>query len=343
MATDRTIVVSVRGGTPSLEQDVAGTLGAADGIEVSRSSSLLADVVVVAGDSDLSALDRCREAASSAPVVVVLDGAPTVSAVTAAMGAGARATVGLPLDAFDLVDAIRSAAAFTTAPDPHARRGQVVVVSGSAGGVGASVVAYLLARATGPTTALVDLDLCGGEIAGLAGVTPLRDSAGLAGETSGRRAWQRLAVEVSWGTVLALPRRPDLAWIVRDGVAGELVRAAAERHATVIVDVGRATGPALEVIREADAALVICRAGRAQLAVAVEHAALLARLGAERFVPRIVVNGAGPVAWLATEVGRSAWPGVAVVVPRLRRRALIAPRARGTLARRLLTSVGAVR
>ncbi len=334
MSSDRPIIVNIVGGATLLEREIGDAIGEADGIELARSPLAIPDVLLVAGDAERSALDRCRELSATVPVVLVLDGAPSIAAVTAAMGAGARGTVGRPLDPFALVDAVRTAAAFSTLLDPHARRGHVIVVSGAVGGVGTSSIAYLLARASTAPAALLDLDLLGGDVGELAGVTVPVTAAGLAGETAGRRAWQRLAVDVEWGAVLASPRRPDLAWLVREGIAGELVRAAAERYPTVVVDIGRAVGPAIEVIREADAAVVVLRRGARHHALAVDHAAFLSRIGAERFTPHLVLNDVAPFAALGLERGRGS-VGHAVVVPRMRRATLASPRPRSAVSRRL--------
>src|SRR5262249_41578587 len=152
----------------------------------------LADVLIVADDATCSALDRCRSAVQ--PCVVLLEVA-TVATVSGAMRAGARGAVARdPLDAFALVGAVRDAAAFRAGVTEASAPGRLVVVTGACGGAGATTIAVALARAAEPPVALLDLDLAGGAVARRAGLSVDAAEPGLAAQSSGRRAWERLPV-----------------------------------------------------------------------------------------------------------------------------------------------------
>ncbi len=73
---------------------------------------------------------------------------------------------------------------------------------------------------------LLDLDLAGGDVARRLGVAVDPADAGLAG--AGRWASRLGAARGrrAVGRIVAAPRRPDLAWLVRDGVCADLARAA---------------------------------------------------------------------------------------------------------------------
>ena len=258
----RAVTVALDGVDGELRDAVAAALApAADLVLATPADRDLADVLVVADDAASSALDRCRSAAQ--PCVVLLE-TPTIASVSDAMRAGARGAVTRePLDAFGLVGAVRDAAGFRTATaEATAPPGRLVVVTGACGGAGATTVAVALARVAEPPVALLDLDLAGGAIARRValGVDPA--DAGLAGQSSGRRAWERLAADAGFARIVAAPRRPDLAWLVREGVCTELARAARGDAATVVADVGRGAGPAIELFGDAALVVVTARPGR---------------------------------------------------------------------------------
>ena len=196
-----------------------------------------------------------------------------------------------PLDSFGLVGAVRDAAAFRAAAADTTPPGRLVVVTGARGGAGATTVAVGLARVAEPPVALLDLDLAGGAVASRAGLTVDAADAGLAGQASGRRAWERLAADAGFARVVAAPRRPDLAWLVREGVYTELARAARGDAATVVADVGRGAGPAIELFGDAALVVVTARPVADQLAAAAEHAAFVDGLVAGAIPVRVCVAG----------------------------------------------------
>jgi Mrp family chromosome partitioning ATPase len=287
----RPVTVGLDGLDDALRDAVAAALApVADLALATPADRDLADVLVVADDAASSALDRCR--AAQQPCVVLLE-TPTLASLSDAMRAGARGAVARdPLDPFALVGALRDAAAFRPAPADAVAPGRLVVVTGAAGGAGATTVAVALAHAAEPPVALLDLDLAGGAIARRVGVAVDPADAGLAGQTSGRRAWERLAVDAGFARVVAAPRRPDLAWLVREGACADLARAARAEAATVIADVGRGAGPAIELFADAALVVVTARPVPDQLAAAVEHAAFADGLVGGAVPVRLCVSGA---------------------------------------------------
>jgi Mrp family chromosome partitioning ATPase len=289
----RTVTVALDGVDGELRDAVAAALAPAGDLTLATPADRdLADVLVVADDAVSSALDRCRSAAQ--PCVVLLETA-TVASVSDAMRAGARGAVARePLDAFGLVGAVRDAAAFRVATAEMAAPGRLVVVTGACGGAGATTVAVALARVAEAPVALLDLDLAGGAVARGAGLAVDMADAGLAGQSSGRRAWERLAVDAGFARVVPAPRRPDLAWLVREGVCAELARAARADAATVIADVGRGAGPAIELVGDASVVVVTARPVADQLAAAAEHAAFVDGLVGGAVPVRVCVSGVRP-------------------------------------------------
>jgi CheY-like chemotaxis protein len=286
--------------------DATAMRGAADALSAGGAFELVgadlvdaADVALVGDDPDASALDRCRALAGRAPCVLATAAAGEPAVLTEAMEAGARGVVRMPFDAFELERALGAAAAHASRRETRSRhRGRVVVVSAAAGGAGTSTVAWALAALAPGPVALVDVDLAGGALAALAGIEDEPASAGLAGETSGRQAFERLSVDCAFGRLVAAPARPELAWLVRDGVVRDVVRAAAEWGATTIVDAGRATGPALEALGEADVALAVVRPGRRAATQAARHLETLADVVPEPGRVVLCHNAAPPFAHL---------------------------------------------
>jgi Mrp family chromosome partitioning ATPase len=215
-----------------------------------------------------------------------------MASVSDAMRAGARGAVARePLDAFGLLGAVRDAAAFRQVAPEAVAPGVLIVVTGATGGAGTTTVALALARAVAAPVGLLDLDLAGGDLARRTGMELDPGDPGLAGQASGRRAWERLAVDAGFAHVVPAPRRPDLAWLVREGVCTDLARAARAACATVVADVGRAAGPPLELVGEATLVVVVARPVAAQLEAAADHATFIEGLVAGRSPVRVCLTG----------------------------------------------------
>ena len=86
------------------------------------------------------------------------------------------------------------------------------------------------------------------------------------------------------------PPRPDLAWLVRDGVVSGLCRAACAANACVVVDVGRPLGPTAEALLAADLLLVVTRLEDDALDAARRQLDLLARLAIPAERVAVVAN-----------------------------------------------------
>jgi hypothetical protein len=238
-----------------------------------------ADVAVVAGDEDVSALDRCRQVARELPCVVLLGASPGVDDLSAAMAAGARAVVARTDDTLTLTRAVTTAAAFARPVERTAgARAPVFVVTGAHGGAGTSTVAIALAASLPGRVALIDLDLAGGSLADVAGLTVEPSDPGLAGQASGAGAWAGLRADVGWCMLVPAPYRPELAWLVAEGLCRDTVAAAAADADAVVADAGRAAGPAIEALTIADVAVVVCTPAARSIAAAARHARVIARL-----------------------------------------------------------------
>jgi len=277
------------GGDDRLRDELVAVLRALPSLELlpGRSGDG-AELLLVAGDDALSAQDRCRAHATGAPCIMVVDDQVDGDVAREAMAAGARAIVARPLQAFALGRAADAASSFVPAgPSIDLRRGRVVALTAGEGGVGVSTLAVGLAELLDEPVALLDLDPAGGVLHERMGLAEVVGSAGLAGEDSGRRAFQRLAVPVATGSLVGAPSWPELAWMVRDGVTGELVEAAAGACASVLVDAGRGVGPALEALQAADLVLLVVRPGAAGTAAALRQRQYLLRIGVGK--ERIVV------------------------------------------------------
>ncbi len=273
----RRVSVCVEGG----DSDIVGWV--ADRLDPSQAelvpAGAAADVVVAAGDDRVTALDRCRRLGRDRPCIVLLPGVPSVADVTSAMTAGARAVLSVADDALAVGRGVAAAAAFVSRPDAGGPApGRVVVVAGAHGGAGATTLAVAIAASLPARTAVIDLDLAGGGVADRLALAMEPTEPGLAGQSTGAGAWSALRVETGWCTVVPAPYRPELAWLVGEGVCAELVAAAAADADTVVVDVARATGPPIEVVPFADVVLVACRSSRSSVAAGVRQAGVLRRL-----------------------------------------------------------------
>ena len=184
----------------------------------------------------VSALAVTQEISRSHPLtpVVLLSRGRSVEVLTAAMDAGARTVLAVPLSLEELNSRLQPVLAWSQAvrneagshDDPGAHRlGSVTAIVGAKGGVGASTVALMtaaqLARRT--RTCLVDLDVRGGDLAAMTGLSARRSIADLvdiAAEASSREL-----SEVMYplpGGIALLPA-PD------HGEMGEAVTETAER------------------------------------------------------------------------------------------------------------------
>ena len=285
--------VAVAGGDAALRVELGLLLRALPDVEVlPGASGDGADVVMVSGDAEAGAIDRCRALSSRHACVLVVDDPADPATLREAMAAGARGIVGRQPGAFDLGRALAAARAFVpSVPSAGAPDGRLVAVTGAAGGCGVTTLVLALAGIVRGPVSILDLDPAGGVVAERLGLPEEATAAGLAGEDSGARAWERLRVAVAGTTVVPAPPRPDLAWLVREGVPAGLASAARDAGHAVLADIGRAVGPALEVPAAADAVLLVTRPDARSLAGAAARVDFLTRLGVARDAVVVCANG----------------------------------------------------
>ncbi|KAF4406075.1 MULTISPECIES: AAA family ATPase [Streptomyces] len=220
------------------------------------------------------ALELIRETALRFPAVgVVLLSADTAPGLLqSAMDSGARGLVGLPLSYEELAARVHSAAQWASGVRRHLGAppeeftgpgGTVVTVTGAKGGVGTTFTAVqlaLAARASGHTTALVDMDLQSGDVASFLDVQFRRSVVDLAGITD-------LSPRVLQDAVFAHPTGLGLLLAPVDGERGEEVtdRAARQivsslrsRYEVVVVDCGtQMNGANAAAVEMSDTALMV--------------------------------------------------------------------------------------
>ena len=212
------------------------------------------DVVVV--DDDLggqSALDVIRDLGRAAPLVACVLLADPETSLTAAVMAGARGVVRSPLSLQDMQGQLEAAATWSrslrqavggAAVSLGAGRGSVIAVSGAKGGVGASVLATMMATEgarAGLATCLIDLDLRGGNLDFLAAVTPRRSVADLV-ELVGDltiRGIREVAIETPAGfLLLGAPGQVEQAEDVAGPAVRQIVNELRRHFALIVIDAG---------------------------------------------------------------------------------------------------------
>jgi pilus assembly protein CpaE len=225
--------------------------------------------------SPMPALDLIREIALRFPAVgvVLLTAEPSPAVMSGAMDSGARGVVGLPLSYDELGARIEAAAAWATgvrrhlspqrAALPAVVGGRLIAVSGAKGGVGTTVTAVqlaLAAHAAGRTTALVDMDLQGGDIASYLDVQFRRSLADLADITdvTTRILQDAMYVHEAGPALLLAPGDGERGEEVTDRSARHVLHALRQRYEVVIVDCGtQMTSANAVAVETADAAVLV--------------------------------------------------------------------------------------
>jgi pilus assembly protein CpaE len=234
--------------------------------------------VVVVHDviGPMPALDLIRDIALRFPatgvVLLTADGSPAMLA--AAMNSGARGVVGLPLSYDELGARVEAAATWAAGVRRHlgpargaalspVTGGTLVAVAGAKGGVGTTVTAVqlaLAAHACGRSTALVDLDLQGGDVASYLDVQFRRSFADLAGITdvSSRVLTDAMFVHESGPALLLAPADGERGEEVTDRSARLVLHALRQRYEVVIVDCGtQMTGANAVAVETAETAVLL--------------------------------------------------------------------------------------
>ena len=226
------------------------------------------DIVLV--DEEVGGRDgltTLREISSLEPLlpVCLLSSRPDSELIERVLDAGGRGLLPLPPSVERYAERLRALSAWTRAAqgrvtgerEQMARAvGSVVAVVGAKGGVGASLTALVSARATASRgrTALVDFDLRAGDLASYCGVTVRRnitDLASLGAEIGGREI-SEVAYPVRNGIeLLPAPEHGELAELMTETAARQIVQAIRYQYAAVVVDCGShlddATAAALDL------------------------------------------------------------------------------------------------
>ncbi|WNI17469.1 AAA family ATPase [Actinacidiphila sp. ITFR-21] len=233
--------------------------------------------VVVLHDviAPMPALDLVRDVALRFPSVgvVLLTADPGPAMLAAAMNVGARGVLALPLSYDELGARVEAAAAWATGVRRHLGPGRAVVpavaggllvaVAGAKGGVGTTVTAVqlaLAAQASGRSTALVDLDLQGGDIASYLDVQFRRSVADLAdiADVSSRVLNDAMYVHESGPALLLAPADGERGEDVTDRAARLVLAALRQRYEVVVVDCGtQVTSANAVAVETADTALLV--------------------------------------------------------------------------------------
>jgi len=233
--------------------------------------------VVVVHDviGPMPALDLIRDVALRFPAVgvILLTADPSPGVLAAAMNSGARGVVGLPLSYDELGARVEAAASWAggvrrhltpgRAALPAVAGGTMVAVAGAKGGVGTTVTAVqlaLAAHASGRTTALVDLDLQGGDIASYLDVQFRRSIADLAdiADVSSRVLHDAMYVHESGPALLLAPAEGERGEEVTDRSARLVLTALRQRYDVVVVDCGtQMTGANAVAVETADTAVLV--------------------------------------------------------------------------------------
>ncbi|MFG1810618.1 CpaE family protein [Streptomyces sp. NPDC049040] len=223
----------------------------------------------------MPALDLVRDIALRFPAVgvILLTPDPGPAVLAAAMNSGARGVVALPL-AYDELGARVDAAATWAAgvrrhlgPQraalPAVAGGTLVAVAGAKGGVGTTVTAVhlaLAAHASGRSTALVDLDLQGGDIASYLDVQFRRSVADLSdiADVSSRVLHDAMYVHESGPALLLAPADGERGEDVTDRAARLVLAALRQRYEVVVVDCGtQMTSANAAAVEVADTAVLV--------------------------------------------------------------------------------------
>ncbi|MET9152691.1 AAA family ATPase [Streptomyces griseoflavus] len=231
-------------------------------------------VVVHERIGPVPALELIREVALRFPsvgvILVTSDASPGL--FQAAMDYGARGLVALPLGYEELASRVQAVAQWSVGVRRHLGAGvdvftgvggTVVTVSGSKGGVGATLTAVqlaLAAQASGRPTALVDMDLQTGDVASYLDVQFRRSVVDLAavGDISPRVLADAVFRHDTGLTLLLAPGEGERGEDVTDRSTRQIVSALRSRYEVVVIDCGAQLGGAgAAAVEMADRALLV--------------------------------------------------------------------------------------
>jgi Flp pilus assembly CpaE family ATPase len=235
--------------------------GEGGGLRVSSPVDVALHVVASSSSPELASDIRNVRALAKAPLILAAYGAPN-GIVEVGLEVGAADVLLLPQPSETLMFALHKASAASGATHD----GKIVTVFSPKGGSGKTVLATNIAAATaraGVHTLLVDFDLQFGDAALMLAVSPratIADMAGSAGDVD----IEKLNAFVNTDArndlaLLAAPRRPEEAEIVRQADLEAVLDAARTGYEAVVVDTGPLfDGPMIAALDRSDQLLLVC-------------------------------------------------------------------------------------
>jgi pilus assembly protein CpaE len=231
------------------------------GLRVSSPVDVALHVVASSSSPELVSDIRNVRALAKAPLILAAYGAPN-GIVEVGLEVGAADVLLLPQSSETLMFALHKASAASGATHD----GKIVTVFSPKGGSGKTVLATNIAAATaraGVHTLLVDFDLQFGDAALMLAVSPRATIADMAG-SSGDVDIEKLNAFVNGDArndlaLLAAPRRPEEAEIVRQSDLEAVLDAARNGYEAIVVDTGPLfDGPMIAALDRSDQLILVC-------------------------------------------------------------------------------------
>ena len=204
--------------------------------------------------------------------VVLLSRARTSESVVAAMDAGARTVLALPLSLEEISNRLLPVLAWSRAVRSEAssreeitarRQGTITAVVGAKGGVGTSTVALMAAAqlAQGSRTCLVDLDVRGGDLAAMTGISVRRsitDLADIAAEVSAREISEVMYPLPGGIALLPAPEQGETGEMLTESATRQILTMLRYQFDHVVLDCGNRLDDILAMgLDSADRALIV--------------------------------------------------------------------------------------
>ena len=204
--------------------------------------------------------------------VVLLSRARTSESVVAAMDAGARTVLALPLSLEEVSNRLLPVLAWSRAVRSEAssreeitarRQGTITAVVGAKGGVGTSTVALMAAAqlAQGARTCLVDLDVRGGDLAAMTGISVRRsitDLADIAAEVSAREISEVMYPLPGGIALLPAPEQGETGEMLTESATRQILTMLRYQFDHVVLDCGNRLDDILAMgLDSADRALIV--------------------------------------------------------------------------------------
>lgn len=204
--------------------------------------------------------------------VVLLSRARTSESVVAAMDAGARTVLALPLSLEEISNRLLPVLAWSRAVRSEAssreeitarRQGTITAVVGAKGGVGTSTVALMAAAqlAQGARTCLVDLDVRGGDLAAMTGLSVRRsitDLADIAAEVSAREISEVMYPLPGGIALLPAPEQGETGEMLTESATRQILTMLRYQFDHVVLDCGNRLDDILAMgLDSADRALIV--------------------------------------------------------------------------------------